>query len=62
MASDTLLPPRRSIAPVTAAQRYVALAEEAMALMALVQDPEQRMAVCRISEAWLELAEGELRR
>jgi hypothetical protein len=62
MASDTLLPARPARTRVTAAQRYVALAEEAMSLMGLVEDAEQRMAVCRISEAWLELAELELQR
>lgn len=60
MPSDTLAEARERDEAIPAARRYIALAEEAMALMGLVQDPEQRLAVCRISETWLELAEAEL--
>ena len=61
MASDILEHATGKKPPISAAQRYVALAEDAISLMSLIDDPEQRVAVCRISEAWLELAEAELR-
>ncbi len=61
MASDVLSRPVEDKATVGAAQRYVQLAEEAMALTGYTDDPEQRAAICRISEIWLALAEAELR-
>jgi hypothetical protein len=49
-------------AVLQAAQRYVVLAEEAIAMAPEIKDLEQRAAVCWISEAWLELAEASLSR
>ena len=49
-------------AVVAQADRYVAFAEEAMAIVFDVEDPTTRRAVCRITEAWLALAESTLQR
>jgi hypothetical protein len=43
------------------AARYVGMAEQAMALIPETDDAERRAAICWISEAWLSLAEAELR-
>ena len=45
----------------TAAAQYVSLAEEALALLPAAPDDERRSAICWISEAWLSLAEAELK-
>jgi hypothetical protein len=45
---------------MSAARRYVALAEDALRLVPLAADADQRQAICRIGEAWLALAEAEL--
>lgn len=43
-----------------AAAGYVRRAEEALTLLAHLQDLAERAAVCRITETWLALAEAEL--
>jgi hypothetical protein len=55
--------PRGPVDPQTAmiAARYVGLAEEALALLPQAPDPEGRSAICWISEAWLSLAEAQLK-
>ena len=45
-----------------AASDYVRRAEEALALLSKVETPEEKAAVCRLAETWLNLAEAELNR
>lgn len=45
-----------------AARRYVRRAEEALALLPVLARPDERAAICRITETWLFLAEAELTR
>ena len=44
----------------SAAASYVRCAEDALQLLPRLTDLHERTAVCRIAEAWLELAEAEL--
>ena len=47
---------------LAAARRYLGFAEQAIALIAEIEDKAERKAVCRIADTWLTLAETELRR
>jgi hypothetical protein len=49
-------------ANLAAARRYVAFAEQAIDLVAPIEDAAEQRAVCRIAEIWLTLAETELQR
>lgn len=63
LSEARLIRAARSRSPALAsAERYLAFAEQAIALVATVDDIRKRQAICRISEAWLALAEAELRR
>ena len=46
--------------PSEVALRYIRHAEESLALMATLENPPDRTAVCKITETWLKLAEGSL--
>jgi hypothetical protein len=48
--------------PLTeAADRYVGMAEKAIAVLTDAVDERERAAICGITEAWLSLAEAKLR-